>query len=102
MRDGEHEVAAKESVDGCNRATGTKHGAREEQPEKYEGGGPKRGRNFLTSRPYRTIMPGDSAIPGSRATGVSTSTITRNCDRPINEGRRPSEGPTMWRGRSVR
>ena len=38
MRGGEHEAAAKESVDSCNRATGTKHGTREKQPEKCEGG----------------------------------------------------------------
>ena len=38
MRGGEHEAAAKESIDSCNRATGMKHGTREKQPEKYEGG----------------------------------------------------------------
>ena len=36
MRGGEYEAAAKESVDRCNRATGTKHGTREKQLEKYE------------------------------------------------------------------
>ena len=102
MRGGEHEAAAKESVDSCNRATGTRHGTREKQPKKYEGGGPKRGHIFSTSRPYRTMMPGGSAIPGSRATGATTSTITRDCDRPIDEGRRPREGPTMRQGRRVR
>ena len=38
LEGGEHEAAAKESVDSCNRATGTRHGAREKQPEKYKGG----------------------------------------------------------------
>jgi len=31
------------------------------------------------------VIQGDSAIPGSRATGATTSTITRNCDRPIDQ-----------------
>jgi len=34
---------------------------------------------------YRTVIQGDSAIPGSRATGATTSTITRDCNRPIDE-----------------
>ena len=38
MRDGKHEAAARESADSCNRARGTKHGTREKQSEKYEGG----------------------------------------------------------------
>jgi len=49
----------------------------------------KEDRNEITTfrrcRPYRTVIQGDSAIPGSRATGASTSTITRDCDRPIDE-----------------
>jgi len=40
---------------------------------------------FRQCRPYRTVLQGDSAIPGSRATGATTSTITRHCDRPIEE-----------------
>jgi len=40
---------------------------------------------FRRYRPYRTVIQGDSAIPGSRATGATTSTITRDCDRPIDE-----------------
>jgi len=40
---------------------------------------------FRRCRPYRTVIPGDSAIPGSTATGATTSTITRDCDRPIDE-----------------
>ena len=40
---------------------------------------------FRRCRPYRTVIPRISAIPGSRATGATTSTITRNCDRPIDE-----------------
>jgi len=36
-------------------------------------------------RPYRTVIRRISAIPGSRATGATTSTITRNCDRPIDQ-----------------
>jgi len=46
-------------------------------------------RNEITTlgrwRPYLTVMQGDSAIPGSRATGAITSTITRDCDRPLDE-----------------
>jgi len=42
---------------------------------------------FRRCRPYRTVIQGDSAIPGSRATGATTSTITRDCDRPIDEGK---------------
>jgi len=49
----------------------------------------KEDRNEITAfrrcRPYRTVIQGDSAIPGSRATGATTSTITRDCDRPIDE-----------------
>ena len=55
-------------------------------PRSTREGGPKRGHDFSTSRPYRTMMPGDSAIPGSKATGATSSTITRDCDRPIDEG----------------
>ena len=40
---------------------------------------------FRRCRPYRTVIQGDSAIPGSRATGATTSTITRDCDRAIDE-----------------
>jgi len=40
---------------------------------------------FRRCRPYRTVIPGESAIPGSRATGATTSTITRDCDQPIDE-----------------
>jgi len=46
-------------------------------------------RNEITTlrqcRLYRTVIQGDGAIPGSRATGATTSTITRDCDRPIEE-----------------
>ena len=38
LKGGEHEAAAKESVDSSNRATGTKHGTRVKQPKKCEGG----------------------------------------------------------------
>jgi len=31
------------------------------------------------------VIPGDSTIPGSKAPGPTTSTITRDCDRPIDE-----------------
>jgi len=31
------------------------------------------------------VIQGDSAVPGSRATGPTTSTITRDCDQPIDE-----------------
>jgi len=40
---------------------------------------------FRRCRPYRTVIRGDSAVPGSRATGATTSTITRDCDRPIDQ-----------------
>jgi len=40
---------------------------------------------FRQCRPYRTMIQGDSAIPWSTATGATTSTITRDCDRPIDE-----------------
>ena len=40
---------------------------------------------FRRCRPYQTVIHGDNAIPGRRATGVPTSTITRDCDRPIDE-----------------
>jgi len=51
----------------------------------------KEDRNEITAfrrcRPYRTVIQGGSAMPGSRATGATTSTITRDCDRPIDEGK---------------
>jgi len=31
---------------------------------------------FRRCRPYRTVIQGDSAIPGRRATGATNSTIT--------------------------
>jgi len=31
------------------------------------------------------VIQGDSAVPGSRATGATSSTITRDCHRPIDE-----------------
>jgi len=40
---------------------------------------------FRRCRPYRTAIQGESAIPGSGATGATTSTITRDCDRPVDE-----------------
>jgi len=42
-------------------------------------------KTFRRCQPYRTVIRGDSAIPGSIATGATTSTITRDCDRPIDE-----------------
>ena len=43
-------------------------------------------------RPYQPVIQGGSAIPGSRATRTTTSMITRDWDRPIDE----REGlPTM-------
>jgi len=51
----------------------------------------KEDRNDITTfrrcRPYRTVIQGDNAIPGSRSTGATTSTITRDRDRPIDEGK---------------
>jgi len=40
---------------------------------------------FRRCQPYRTVIQGDSAIPGSGATGATTSMITRDCDRPIDK-----------------
>jgi len=49
----------------------------------------KEDRNEITTfrrcRLYRTVIQGGSAIPGSRASGATTSTLTRDCDRPIDE-----------------
>jgi len=42
-------------------------------------------RTFRRCRPYRTVIQGNRAVTGSRATGATTSTITRDCDRPIDE-----------------
>ena len=43
--------------DGCNRATGTKHGTREKLPEKYEGG-----RTETRSRLFdKSTVPNDDA-----------------------------------------
>ena len=65
---------------------------------------------FRRCRPYRTVFSGDSAIPQSRATGATTSPITRDCNRPIDEGRgcptvqsvkrerKPRCGKRGWRG----
>ena len=65
---------------------------------------------FRRIRPYRTVFSGDSAIPESRATGATTSPITRDCNRPIDEGtgcptvqsvkrgREPRCGKRGWRG----
>jgi len=40
---------------------------------------------FRRCRPYQTLIHGDNAIPGRRTTGATTSTMTRDCDRPIIE-----------------
>ena len=53
--------------------------------EKYEGRRPKRDHSFRRCRPYRTVFSGDSAIQESRTTGATTSPITRDCNRPIDE-----------------
>ena len=49
----------------------------------------KEDRNKITTfrrcRPYRIVIEGGSAIPESRATGATTSTISRDCDRPIDK-----------------
>jgi len=47
---------------------------------------------FWRGRQYRTVIQEDSAVPGRRATGATTLTITRDCDRPIDERKRL---PTM-------
>jgi len=39
---------------------------------------------FRRCRPDRRVIQGDSAIPGSRATGATTSTRARDCDQPID------------------
>jgi len=40
---------------------------------------------FRRCRQYRTVIQGDSAIIGSRASGATTSTITQDWDRPIDK-----------------
>ena len=58
LKGGEHEAAAKESEDSCNRATAAKHGKQEKQPKKYE-----RGRNERRSRPFDepTVLKDDAS-----------------------------------------
>ena len=62
----------------------------------------KEDRNGITTfrrcRPYQTVIPGDSAIPGSRATGATTSTITRDCDRPIDDEKGVADRANVKRG----
>jgi len=57
-------------------------------PEQIEVRG-KEDRNQITTfqqcQQYRTVIQGDSARPGSSATGATTSTIARDYDRPIDE-----------------
>jgi len=74
---------------GCNRATGQRpseggEGCARSNRSTREGG-PKRDHDFRQCRPYRTVFQGGSAIPEGRATGATTSTITLDCDRPIDE-----------------
>ena len=74
---------------GCNRATGRRpseggEGCARSNRSTREGG-PKRDHDFSTMPTVPNSDPRDSAIPGSRATGATTSTITRDCDRPIDE-----------------
>jgi len=38
----------------------------------------------------------ESAIPDSRATVATTPTIARDCDQPIDQGRRPREEETHY------
>jgi len=40
---------------------------------------------FRGCRPYQTLIQGDNAIQGSRATGATTLTLTRDSDRLIVE-----------------
>jgi len=42
-------------------------------------------KTFRRCRPYRTVIQGGSAIPGRRANGATTATITGDCDRPLDE-----------------
>jgi len=60
------------------------------EPDQTEVRG-KEDRNEITAfrrcRPYRTVIPGDSAIPGSRATGASTSPITDTATDPLMKER---------------
>jgi len=74
---------------GCNRATGRRPGGGRkgcaQSTRSTRGEDRNERRTFRRCRPYRTVIQGDSAIPGSRATGATTSTITPACDRPIDE-----------------
>jgi len=56
---------------------------------------------FRRCRPYRTVIQEDSAIPGSRATGATTSTITRDCDQPIDERKGLQTVQNAKRGREA-
>ena len=54
-------------------------------------------------RLYRTVIQGDSAIPGSRATRATTSKITQDWDRPIDERKRlPTVQMLSAAGKQVR
>ena len=57
---------------------------------------------FRRCRQYRTVFSGDSAIPESRATGATTSPITRDCNRPLDEGRGCPTVQSVKRGREPR
>ena len=57
---------------------------------------------FRRCRPYRTVFSGESTIPESRATGATTSPITRDCNRPIDEGRSCPTVQSVKRGRDPR
>jgi len=57
---------------------------------------------FRRCRPYRTGIQGDTAIPGSRATVATASTIIRYCDRPIDQRKGLPTLQTAKRGSEAR
>ena len=57
---------------------------------------------FRRYLPYRIVFSGDSAIQESRATGATTSQITPDGNRPIDEGRVSPTVQGVKRGREPR
>jgi len=53
---------------------------------------------FRRCLPDRTVIQADSAIPGSRATWATTSTITPDWDRPIDERKGVADRGNAKRG----
>ena len=57
---------------------------------------------FPRSQPYRAVFSRESSIPESRATGATTSLITRDCNPPIDEGRGCPTVQSVKQGREPR